>query len=64
MKTFEDTLSISLVDGLVGHVGVLHGDGVRKLAEHPLLKCLQTLVIVPSTNKLFILCKSNKHREK
>lgn len=50
-----DTLSFCLEDGLVGLVGVLHGDGVGKLAEHPLLEGLQPLVVMPSTNELLVL---------
>lgn len=50
-----DTLSFRLEDGLVGLVGVLHGDGVGKLAEHPLLEGLQPLVVMPSTNELLVL---------
>lgn len=54
-ESVEDTLSFGLQDGLVGLVGVLHGDGMRKLTQHPLLKRLQTLVIVSPTHKLLIL---------
>ena len=34
----EDTLGLCLQDGLVGRVGVLHGDGVGELAQHSLLE--------------------------
>lgn len=57
----EDTLRLSLQYGLVRLVGVLHGDGVRKLTQHPLLKRLQALVIVPPTHKLLILHNTNTH---
>lgn len=50
-----DTLRFRLEDGLVGLVGVLHGDGVGELGQHPLLEGLQPLVVVPSTHELLIL---------
>lgn len=50
-----DTLSFRLEDGLVGLVGVLHGDGVGELIQHSLLEGLQPFVVMPSTHKLLIL---------
>lgn len=50
-----DTLRLGLEDGLVGLVGVLHGDGVGELIQHPLLEGLQPLVVVPSADKLLVL---------
>lgn len=51
----KDTLRVSLVDGLVGLVDVLHGDGVRELVEHPLLERLQPLVVMAAAHKLLVL---------
>lgn len=51
----KDTLGLALQDGVVGLVGVLHGDSLRELAEHPLLEGLQPLVVVPSTDELLVL---------
>ena len=51
----KDTLRLSLVNGLVGLVDVLHGDGVGELVQHPLLKSLQALVVMATTHKLLIL---------
>lgn len=50
-----DTLSFCLEDGLIGLVGVLHGDGVGELVQHSLLEGFQPLVVMPSTHKLLIL---------
>lgn len=50
-----DTLSVRLEDGLVGLVGVLHGDGVGKLVQHPLLEGLQPLVVMPAAHELLVL---------
>lgn len=58
-----DTLSFRLEDGLVGLVGMLHGDGVGELIQHSLLEGLQPFVVMPSTHKLLILevkLKKNK----
>ena len=56
-----DTLSFCLEDGLIGLVGMLHGDGVGELVQHSLLEGLQSFVVMPSTHKLFILeVKSEK----
>lgn len=51
----KDTLRVGLVDGLVGLVDVLHGDGVGELVEHPLLERLQPLVVMAATHKLLVL---------
>lgn len=51
----EDTLRVRLVDGLVGLVDVLHGDGVGELVEHSLLEGLQPLVVVAAAHKLLVL---------
>lgn len=50
-----DTLSLCLEDGLVWLVGMLHGDGMGELVQHPLLEGLQSFVVMPSTHKLLIL---------
>lgn len=51
----KDTLRVGLVDGLVGLVDVLHGDGVGELVEHPLLERLQPLVVMAAAHKLLVL---------
>jgi len=56
----KDTLRVRLVDGLVRLVDVLHGDGVGKLVEHPLLEGLQPLVVMAAANKLFILQRRSR----
>lgn len=56
-----DTLSFRLEDGLIGLVGMLHGDGVGELVQHSLLEGLQSLIVMPSAHKLLILeAKSKK----
>lgn len=52
---WKDTLGIALQDGVVWVVGVLHGDGLRELAEHPLLEGFQPLVVVATAHVFFIL---------
>lgn len=42
-------------DGVVGLVGMLHGDGLRKFPQHPLLKVLKPLVVVAAADKLLVL---------
>ena len=51
----KDTLSIALQDGVVWLVGVLHGDGLWKFSQHPLLEVLEPLVVVAAANKLLVL---------
>lgn len=58
---WKDTLGIALQDGVVGVVGVLHGDGLRELAEHPLLEGLQPLVVVATAHVLLILSQRGEH---
>lgn len=36
---------------------MLHGDGLRKLSQHPLLEVLQPLVVITPTDKLLVLQK-------
>lgn len=55
-----DTLRLGLEDGLVGLVGVLHGDRVRELGQHPLLEGLEPLVVMPPTHKLLVLQAEKK----
>lgn len=54
-RVSKDTLGIALQDGIVGAVGVLHGDGLRELAEHPLLEGFQPLVVVATAHVLLVL---------
>lgn len=61
--TLKDTLCVCLVYGLVGLVYVLHGDGVGELVEHPLLECLQPLVVMASAHKLLILQRRGVRKE-
>lgn len=51
----KDTLSVTLQDGVVGLVGMLHGDGLRKFPQHPLLKVLEPLVVIAAAHKLLVL---------
>lgn len=53
----KDTLSVGLVDGLVGLVDVLHGDGVGELVKHPLLEGFQPLVVMAAAHELLVLQK-------
>lgn len=55
-----DTLRLGLEDGLVRLVGVLHGNGMGELIQHPLLEGLQPFVVMPSTHKLLILRVQSK----
>ena len=57
----KDTLGVALQDGVVRVVGVLHGDGLRELAEHPLLEGLQPLVVVAPAHVLFVLPQRREH---
>lgn len=59
----KDTLRIGLVDGLIGLVDVLHGDGVGELVEHPLLECLQPLVVMAAAHKLLVLQRKKERRK-
>lgn len=59
----KDTLGVGLVDGLVGLVDVLHGDGVGELVEHPLLESLQPLVVMAAAHKLLVLQRREGRRE-
>lgn len=59
----KDTLGVGLVDGLVGLVDVLHGDGVGELVEHPLLERLQPLVVVAAAHKLLVLSTREEERK-
>lgn len=56
----KDTLRVGLVDGLVGLVDVLHGDGVGELVEHPLLEGFQPLVVMAAAHELLVLQKKKK----
>ena len=56
----KDTLCICLVYGLVWLINVLHGDGMRKLVEHPLLESLQPLVVMAAAHKLLVLQWGNR----
>lgn len=47
-------LGVALQDGVIRVVGVLHGDSLRELAEHPLLEGLQPLVVVAPAHVLFV----------
>lgn len=51
----KDTLGVTLQDGVIRVVGVLHGDGLWELAEHPLLEGLQPLVVVATAHIFFVL---------
>lgn len=42
-------------DGVVGLVGMLHGDGLREFPQHPLLKVLQPFVVIAAADKLLVL---------
>lgn len=57
----KDTLGLALQDGVVGLVGVLHGDGLRELAEHPLLEGLQPLVVMATAHVFFVLSRTEEH---
>jgi hypothetical protein len=57
-----DTLSLCLEDGLVGLVGMLHGDGMGELVQHSLLEGLQSFIVMPSTYKLLILGVQSKQK--
>lgn len=57
----EDTLRLGLEDGVVGLVGVLHGDGVRELVQHPLLEGLQPLVVMATAHVFFVLSRTEEH---
>lgn len=50
-----DTLSITLQNGVVRLVSVLHGDGLWKFSQHPLLEVLETLIVITATDKLLVL---------
>lgn len=58
----KDTLGVGLVDGLVGLVNVLHGDGVGELVEHPLLERFQPLVVMAAAHKLLVLSAREEER--
>lgn len=58
----KDTLSVCLVYGLVWLVDVLHGDGMGKLIEHPLLESLQPLVVMAAAHKLLILQRRTRRQ--
>lgn len=60
-RVSKDTLGITLQDGVVRVVGVLHGDGLRELAEHPLLEGLQPLVVMAAAHVLFVLSQTGEH---
>lgn len=53
----KDTLSVTLQDGVVGLVGMLHGDGLWKFPQHPLLKVFEPFVVITATDKLLVLQK-------
>lgn len=55
MRTEQDTLRVALQDGVVRLVGMLHGDGLWELSQHPLLEVLEPLVVVTATDKLLVL---------
>lgn len=57
----KDTLGVALQDGVIRVVGVLHGDSLRELAEHPLLEGLQPLVVVAPAHVLFVLPQRREH---
>ena len=57
----KDTLGVTLQDGVIRVVGVLHGNGLRELAEHPLLEGLQPLVVVAPAHVLFVLPHRGEH---
>lgn len=46
-------------DGVVRLVGMLHGNGLRKLSQHPLLEVLKPLVVITTTDKLLVLQKED-----
>lgn len=60
LSTAKDTLCICLVYGLVWLVDVLHGDGMGKLIEHPLLESLQPLIVMAAAHKLLILQRTSR----
>lgn len=49
------TLSVSLQDGFIWLVGMLHGDGLWEFSQHPLLEGFQSLVVMATANILFVL---------
>lgn len=51
----EDTLCITLQNGLVWLIGVLHRNGLWEFSQHPLLEGLQPFVVMATTDKLFVL---------
>lgn len=53
----KDTLSVTLQNGFVWMVRVLHGYGLREFSQHPLLEGLQTLIVVTAADELFVLQK-------
>lgn len=55
----EDTLSVTLQNGVIRLVGVLHGNGLRKFSQHPLLEVLEPLVVITTTDKLLVLQKED-----
>lgn len=56
----KDTLCVTLQDGLIRLIGVLHRDGLREFSQHPLLEGLQSFVVVAATDKLFVLVRMIK----
>lgn len=56
----KDTLGITLQDGVVGVVWVLHGNGLGELAEHPLLEGLQPLVVMATAHVFFVLPRTRE----
>lgn len=57
----KDTLGIALQDGVVRVVGVLHGNSLWELAEHPLLEGLQPLVVMATAHVFFVLSQIGEH---
>lgn len=56
----KDTLCIALQNGFIWLVGMLHGNCLWEFSQHSLLEGFKPLIVVPTANKLLILCQKKK----